>query len=56
MVMNNLKKELIQFAAHSSVKLTINILMIFQSMNQKSKEIYLLTININPFSHYQKVF
>ena len=55
MVMNHLK-ELIQFADNSSVKLTINLLMIFQSMTQKSKEIYLFTINSLSPSHYQKVF
>jgi hypothetical protein len=54
--MNHLKKELIQFADHSSVKLTINLLMSFQSMNQKSKEIYLLTINSHPLSPLSKGF
>ena len=54
--MNHLKQEVIQCAYHSSVKLTINLLMIFQSVNQKSKEIYLFTINSQPLSHYQNVF
>ena len=56
MVMNRLKKKLIQFSDHSSVKLTINLLMIFQSMNRRSKEIYLFTINSLSPSNYRKVF
>jgi hypothetical protein len=55
MVLNHLK-ELIQFADHSSVKFTVNLLMIFQSLIQKSQKMYSFTINSQPLSHYQKVF
>ena len=55
-VHESFKKETNKYADHSSVKLTIDLLMIFQSMIQKSEEIYLFTVNSQILSHYQKVF
>jgi ABC-type molybdate transport system ATPase subunit len=54
MIMNHLKKEIIKFSDNSSVKLTINILMIFQSIIQKSKKYIYLRLTANTFPIIKK--